>query len=550
MRTASRSKAEENRLAGWTTYIAHPLCIFFEFMRWASLYLDWFPGRLLSFRQHEQLLMAVDKLDYFWTRKRQTVTGAAALRVEPPGDDQGDLFNSFPVKSSRARNFRRDGRDGEEEAALVGAEQAIVKRGDAAGLSWEQRHAFRQQLSTEVRSTRIKTVGNDEKLIDAVRKRLDAVRDTNSQSANVSLASLLLSPAQRAGRPVRDERQLRGALVQDNLDHQPYTMRELDSPVHKERFLSSWVPGSDGAPGVALRDLAENENDVNVLWQRFCPDEHSVALAALVTVLSPCSSAREQARKRLIIRSGGRACLLFCGPGENQTKGGMLPQVSPHGDTAQSACHKQSTGIKRLILTMMWHLSRRCNDLLCLPWEEGVGGALLDASETLARSDVYAGRHPTVLRLEHLIVVPLCLFGLTLYASNLMLPQMPVAWAAVLLVVLAMLREAFGRKVAVFLRRFLELQLRVCVCVYQAIGLRHTSSSSYFVVPRLDFTRYSPWWVVLWTLFSCLSCEYLTAMVAGCIVLGMYEQDLLPKIAFLAFSVLSWQHGFTCAFEE
>ena len=42
MRTASRSKAEESRLAGWTTYIPHPLCIFFEFMRWASLYLDWY----------------------------------------------------------------------------------------------------------------------------------------------------------------------------------------------------------------------------------------------------------------------------------------------------------------------------------------------------------------------------------------------------------------------------------------------------------------------------------------------------------------------------
>jgi hypothetical protein len=164
---------------------------------------------------------------------------------------------------------------------------AFVKRGDAADgwLAWGKRDARRKQ-TRDARNTGIKKLGNDQTLIAAVIHTLDRLKQNDEgRNRHVSLASLLLSPAQRAGHPVRDERQLEAAQDVIKLDYAEYLPRELDAPVRKEIFFSSWVPekSSDGSTlfqALALKNLVteKNENDVIALWMRCSPDDHTVRI--------------------------------------------------------------------------------------------------------------------------------------------------------------------------------------------------------------------------------------------------------------------------------
>ena len=63
--------------------------------------------------------------------------------------------------------------------------------------------------------------------------------------------------------------------------------------LRQERFLTAWLPGPDETRGICLRDLNCSDNDITAIWQRLCPDQNRVSLAAIVALLSPDPLARE-----------------------------------------------------------------------------------------------------------------------------------------------------------------------------------------------------------------------------------------------------------------
>ena len=147
-------------------------------------------------------------------------------------------------------------------------------------------------------------------------------------------------------------------------------------------------------------------------------------------------------------------------------------------------------------------------------------------------------QHTQVLQLEHLLFLPT---GILLFFSYLVHMH---ALAVVVLAVgagIAMGMDGLGLIMGALLRRFLQLVLVFSSYFWLLFGCRRTS---YFYVPQLDLTTYSPWWVILWPLFFWLSGQGLTALVVVCGSFGLYtQQDFLLKIAFSAFCVLLVQHA-------
>jgi len=288
--------------------------------------------------------------------------------------DKSRLWDLYPVSPARVA----EAEGGVPSGGGVGGVRrggGHVVRGENSVLCWENRHADRvARLKPRGFSVKAR---NDSDLIHKVWERLNVLQHDmrahvlqHDMRAHVSLASLLLSPPQRAGTHAMSRRDERHPHQRPSCE--PVTGAELDASVTKLRFLTAWLP-QEGGGGVALKELGNfTDGDVDAVWERLGADGHAdgsetVSLAAIIALFSPDANARASARKRLIIRAGGRASSLYGGPSENQSKGGALPDVSPHGVPRQPA-HLGASGLKRLLLLFLWHVSVRSNALLALPW--------------------------------------------------------------------------------------------------------------------------------------------------------------------------------------
>ena len=396
------------------------------------------PG-IISFGLHTQLQQLVAKLDLFWDAPPdqpplvpggatvQGTLGAGALGsptsrswTENPGTgsdgggrERGRLWNRYPVSKARLS----DGDPKSLHAGVAGgrSDGEMTARGESEVLCWQMREQTRQvRLRPRGELDQRAKGGNDTDVIHKLKQRLGQSQVAGEGGGHVSLASLLLSPAQRgltSTLALRDERQLSSQLP-FRPDASPLSTHELDAKVRRERFLTTaWLPPAGGCPdgqSEYLKDLNVADADMEAVWQRVSGGDDSVSLAALVALFSPDHHAVARARKRLVVRSGGRASFLFGGPGENQARGGPLPLVSPHGTlSALSADCGGSLGAKRVLVVLLrsplfpcarsvslccvpvvlWHgtrltskcsmVSGRCNRLLGLPWFGTPGNMML-----------------------------------------------------------------------------------------------------------------------------------------------------------------------------
>jgi hypothetical protein len=520
---------------------------------------------IVSCNEHEQLRQAVDKLDLFWHCLDAPACSNGTGGGGASSADAGELWDDYPVMCARLPELlppdspRRALRPVAVGLGLLDREGKVTRRGHTE-VEWAKRKQKRDEW-VQIGGKRVEVRPES----DLVGKLVRHLQGMCCEGRHVSLASLLLSPAQRGhGLPPRGSRH-HLAPLEFRPDYEPLTALELDVKVHKDRFTSNWIgppidgfsTGGGGGSKLSVA-LQCTEADVDALWSRMCPDERGVSLAAIVALFSPSPEHRATARKRLIILAGGRSgpgTLLFGGPSENQIRGGALPAKSPHmadgdGDVYAPAS-LQATGLKRVLLIIMQRVSMRLNHLLSLPWQgfpDGEGFRTAGQATVTAVPDGGSDHdfHFSVASFEFLMM-PIVIFMVVCLWGFHALFGAAAGDAAVKVTGIGVVTALFVEKVGVtggaFVRAAIESSMVALQKSCRLVGWLASKRRRYYLVPPIDLTRYSPWWLVIVPVVVQLSCSWLAVFIGPLTVCACYFGNEEVIFSLVAVVALLLKHG-------